>query len=362
MVTGLPLSALLSQALVAFIIEFDNEFEKQVPHRTTNFGSTPGFSKAPWLVSMAMWVRYMQYIPEDGISFNELQERSRISNKGLQTWLTRLSKWWSYLSVTATASGRIPADAIIRPTSGGIRAIRVWRGLTGVIETRWRERFGSENVVQLKQSLAALADRLGADAPDFFAVLEYGSALKIRPAQVSGAELTLPQLLSKALIAFASEFDGESKAPIAVCANLLRLTGDAGVLMRDLPRLACLSKEGTAAAVRMGTRHGCGGVRTDAVSRSKSLLLTSKGRMARDAYAPLGRAIETRWQERFGGATIRTLREMLQELAGDDPGAESPLLRGLKPYPDGWRAFVAPMEGLPHFPMISHRGGFPDGS
>ena len=46
----LPLSALLSQALVAFTIEFDNEAERRMPHRTTNHGSTafPG----PWLVSL----------------------------------------------------------------------------------------------------------------------------------------------------------------------------------------------------------------------------------------------------------------------------------------------------------------------
>jgi hypothetical protein len=38
----LPLSALLSQVLVAFTIEWDNEFERQVPHRTSNYGSTAG--------------------------------------------------------------------------------------------------------------------------------------------------------------------------------------------------------------------------------------------------------------------------------------------------------------------------------
>jgi hypothetical protein len=51
----LPLPALVSQALVAFIIEFDDEFERRMPHRTTNHGSTPGAHDAPWLVSMAMW-------------------------------------------------------------------------------------------------------------------------------------------------------------------------------------------------------------------------------------------------------------------------------------------------------------------
>jgi hypothetical protein len=37
-----PLPTLLSQALVAFITEFDNEFERRMPHRTTNHGSTSG--------------------------------------------------------------------------------------------------------------------------------------------------------------------------------------------------------------------------------------------------------------------------------------------------------------------------------
>jgi hypothetical protein len=38
----LPLSALVSQVLVAFIIEFDNEFERQMPHRTTDRGKMHG--------------------------------------------------------------------------------------------------------------------------------------------------------------------------------------------------------------------------------------------------------------------------------------------------------------------------------
>jgi hypothetical protein len=44
----LPLSALLSQVLVALTIECDNEFERQMPHRTSNYGSTAG-RDAPWL-------------------------------------------------------------------------------------------------------------------------------------------------------------------------------------------------------------------------------------------------------------------------------------------------------------------------
>src|SRR5215469_1367933 len=58
----LPLSALLSQALVAFVIEFDNEFERQMPHRTTDRGRTQGQGKVPWLVSMAMWSTCMRFV------------------------------------------------------------------------------------------------------------------------------------------------------------------------------------------------------------------------------------------------------------------------------------------------------------
>jgi hypothetical protein len=42
------------------------------------------------------------------------------------------------------------------------------------------------------------------------------------------------------------------------------------------------------------------------------------------------------------------------------------------PYPDGWRAhppylsqteaMPAQAAALPHYPMVSHRGGYPDGS
>ncbi len=32
------------------------------------------------------------------------------------------------------------------------------------------------------------------------------------------------------------------------------------------------------------------------------------------------------------------------------------------PYPDGWRAQVSRPEVLPDYPVVSMRGGFPDGS
>jgi hypothetical protein len=38
------------------------------------------------------------------------------------------------------------------------------------------------------------------------------------------------------------------------------------------------------------------------------------------------------------------------------------VFRGLEPYPDNRQARVRPPTTLPHYPMVLHRGGYPDGS
>ena len=69
------------------------------------------------------------------------------------------------------------------------------------------------------------------------------------------------------------------------------------------------------------------------------------------------------WRTTFGPAAVDGLRPALQPLVGDGNLASSPLARGLAPYPDNWRAArPAPPETLPHYPMVLHRGGYPDGS
>lgn len=84
----LPLSTLLSQTLVAFTIEFDNEFEHRVPHRTTIFGSTGGSRQGPWLVSLAVWANCMQFVSAEGIMLGELRRRARTRTNlsGMQRW------------------------------------------------------------------------------------------------------------------------------------------------------------------------------------------------------------------------------------------------------------------------------------
>ena len=73
----LSLSTLLSWALVAFTIEFDNEFERRTPHRTTNFGSTSGAEAKPWLVSLVMWTNCMRYVGAAGVAVGEMERLAR---------------------------------------------------------------------------------------------------------------------------------------------------------------------------------------------------------------------------------------------------------------------------------------------
>lgn len=113
--------------------------------------------------------------------------------------------------------------------------------------------------------------------------------------------------------------------------------------------------------LRHADESGLGFVKTEADRRTKKFFFTAKGQAARETYAELTRAIETSWKRRFG-KDVATLRATLESLVGSGSSENSLLFEGLQPYPDGWRASVPKPTHLPHFPMILHRGGFPDGS
>jgi len=91
-------------------------------------------------------------------------------------------------------------------------------------------------------------------------------------------------------------------------------------------------------------------------------VLPGRVELVHDAYGQLLGAIEKRWQARFGDDTIRALRESVERLVGEPTAQRSPLFRGLEPHPEGWRASLRRPDTLPYFPMVLHRGGFPDGS
>ena len=250
--------------------------------------------------------------------------------------------------------------------------METWRPLTGTIEKRWRQRFGEDAISHLRASLQALTNQLNGELPECLPILGYGLFSKEAQQQqrtplagdrAAASEQPLPTLLSKVLLAFAIEFERDSEVSLAISANVLRLLNKDRVCVRDLPRLAAVSKEAIAMSLSFLEKRGYAVIEPESPgSRTKVLLLTPKGGHAQRAYYELVWAIEERWRSSFGRENVRAVRESLERLVGEPTAQMSPLFRGLEPYPDGWRASVPRPEGLPHYPMILHRGGFPDGS
>ena len=363
----LPLSALLSQTLVAFTVEFDNEFEHQMPHRTSR-NPRPGPRGRPWLVSQAMWSNFMRYLPADGLPLGQLGDLAGLVN------LNGLLRW-RYLEVLPDPGPRIDRrlpDQLIRPSAAGRAAQRIWAPLGATIHERWSGRFGQETIATLVTALSALADRIGRTLPDYLPVIAptQGGMLRLpehldRPEPVDDSSAPdLSVLLSHVLLAFTDECERTAPISLPIGANTLRVLGDDGIRVRDLPVLTGVSKEANATAIGFLERQGWVTQEVDrSGTRGKVVLLTSKGRVVRRQFIDRVGNTEEEWIARHGSGELPVLRSGLESLAATDAATGSPRLwTALTPYPDGWRASVSEPKVLPQYPMVLHRGGYPDGS
>jgi hypothetical protein len=371
----LPLSALLSQALVAFTIEFDNAGEQQIRHRTTRHG---GPRDGVWLVSMAMWLNCMRYVGTEPIRVRDIASLARCG-----TNLDGMRRW-GYLTLEPDPADtrRKPPDRdlLARATARGMRAREAWEPLTEAIEQRWRDRFGATQIEKLTAALQATAAHVGDGLPDCLPILGYGllsismiqradrylaaqarpSADREAPANSQPA-LPLPWLLGRVLLAFAIVFEHEAQLSLAICADLLRVLDEDGKQVRNLPILSGVSTEGLAMATGFTGSRKLSVVEPDVAGKWKVARLTRSGTAAKQTYLDLTGEIEQRWRSRLGEPVVTALRQALEELAGDG-GPGSPLFACLEPDPSGWRAAVRKPVTLPHYPMVLHRGGYPDGS
>jgi DNA-binding MarR family transcriptional regulator len=363
-----PLPTLLAHTLVAFTIEFDNQAERQMLHRTTRHGGSAESGHAPWLVSLAMCSNCMQFIGEEGLPVGELERRART-----KTNLAGMERW-GYVVVEPDPSDSRPKPPrsawLVRATPAGLKAQAIWRPLFGVIEKRWEERFTRDAIEFVRESLGALVSQFDVELPDCLPILGYGLFSKgaryekrFLDGSTDGSDSPLSTLLSRVLLMFAIDFETESELSLAISANVVRVVDEKGVRVRDLPLLTGVSKEAVAGSLSFLTKRGYAVAESDASGgRVKAARLTKKGGKAQQGYRRLLGSVEQRWQKRFGEKTIRSLRESLQRLVGEPTAQLSPLFLGLEPYPDGWRASVPKPHTLPHYPMVPHRGGFPDGS
>jgi DNA-binding MarR family transcriptional regulator len=371
---GEPLSfpAHLSAAVVALTIEVDNEAEHRLAHTTTSFGAT-GPPGSVWMTSIAMWFNCLRWLPDGGeLTVAELKRRTR-----MPTNLDGMRRW-GYITIDGV--GRVKrGDARPKPTQRSVLALTrrgraaadVWRPLPAAIEARWRERFGAGAVDRLREALGAVLDRADLALPEF---LPIGSVYGVgigdpEPADPEGdrdvgEEPALITLLSRALLLFALDYERGAKLSLAVHLDGLRVLDTEGVALGELPRLTGVAKEAIAVIVKHLERVG--GVElvpSPDDGRGKHARLTAeRGVKARAAGARRRRRVLDTWRERFGADTVSELQSALEPIVGDGTRVGSPLFAGLEPYPDGWRAQVPAPELLPWFPMVLHRGGYPDGS
>jgi hypothetical protein len=222
-------------------------------------------------------------------------------------------------------------------------AQEIWRPLFDVIEQRWEKRFGTSEINQLRKSFEAVVNQIDLDLPDCLPILGYGlfsRAPELKRTEPVG-HLPLSALLSRPLLAFAIEFERESDLSLAIAANVLRVLDDKGIQLRDLPPITGVSKESIAMAMGILRKKRL------VAEESRIVRLTSQGAEAQSASSRLLTAIVDRWQARL-------LRDSLEQIV--------PRLEIADLYRDGWRSKVSRPETLPHYPMVLHRGGFPDGS
>ena len=362
---SLPLNALLSRALVAFTIEFDNTWESRMPNRTTRFGGPRG---AVYAASLAMWSNFMRAVPEEGVSTAELERRvrARLPLDGMRRW-----KYVTIAPDPDPERARVPRrDWRITPTPVGVKAQAVWRGLPEEIEQRWRERFGAGAAAALRADLEQLVGGLGlADLPQWLTG-HYGgyAGQKLewnrQPPSAAAEERPLPlsALLCQVLQAFALEYEAESDAPLSYSANILRLLDEDPIKVAELPHRSGVGGEALRVAVQILAKRKFIAVGSDpSGGRFKLARLLGRGQAARGLYRERPGELERGWRGRAGDATVRRLRTTLEAIVTSAPGERAPMWRGLVPPPGTWRSRVAAPEVLPDFPM-PRQSGHPDGA
>jgi hypothetical protein len=126
---------------------------------------------------------------------------------------------------------------MVRYTAAGRKAQEIWRPLFGVIEKRWRERFGKDEIDELREALGAVVGQLDFELPDCLPILGYGLFIRgpdykqtASAPREAGEGKPLSALLSQVLLAFALEFESESELSLAITANVVRVLDAPGVL------------------------------------------------------------------------------------------------------------------------------------
>ncbi len=312
-----PLSALLSQILVAWTVELDGEFECRMlgtPNRGTR-------------LSLVIWLNLLRFLAGGPVSVRTLASRVLAAEEQIKPPLGCLERWGFILlqpgKRAGFGSGRgIRADWPVRLTASGEMAVKIWPELIPEIDARWSKRFG-DDATRLRGALEAIEHRIDLELPWGLP----GAILKLPEfaPRTSPPEdgLPLPVLLSRVLLAFALDFERDSRTPISLCANAIRVLSDEPIPEAEISKRTGCSDETSGIGWQLEPYIV---VQADpARGRGKFVRLSEAGIKAQHKYYRLAGEIEETWVERFSGAT-KELRESLTALL-----SRSQLSEGLKP-------------------------------
>jgi hypothetical protein len=298
----------------------------------------------------------------DGIAVGDLPAAAGLPKARVLSNVGGMERW-GYVSVGPDgeapkeqrdgrgSSRGLRRDWVVRPTRAGVVASDAWPALLVETEARWRERFGVDVIDTLRRSSLSLIGSLDVGLPDFVPVIAstdgFVAGFSPEPRSDRPLPAQLGPQLAQVLLAYTLEFERESDLSLPLVANLARVVGTEGLLVRDVPAAAGISKEATSVALTALTRSGHALVE-GRTAATKAVRLTDSGERA---------------EAEFGGF------RMALDSVLDHPD----LATGLRPLPRGWRASKPylshtetllrdPRGTLPHYPMVLHRGGWPDGS
>ena len=318
-----------------------------MPHRTALSRAAGERPQGPWLVSLAMWANILRYVTAGGVTVDELSARSGIRRPEIAGMVR-----WGYV----THEG-----GQLRLTDAGAEAARVWAPIEDRVESRWRDRFGADAVTSLRAAIGSSLADIREVGPDYLPVVQHGlwSVRQLRadrdPVEQGDS---LSAVLSRALTLIAVAFERTSPVSIALGANVLRVLDTGGVAVPEVSSRAGVAREITDVSLGYLEKRGLAIVASD--GRARVATLTQDGTEVQD-FA----------EQRLGELDRRfePTRVPLEVILSNAAALED----ALTPHPSAWRAqppyaastarmLADPRAALPHFPIVTHRGGYPDGS
>lgn len=333
-ISDLPLSAYLSQTLIAFTLEFDDVFKTKC--------EAAGVRVSP--PSLAMWANVVRFLDKDGVDERQLVSWSGVSKSVIHFMVACLERH-GWVTVSSSSSAN---EKHIHLTPSSSMCQEMWRTTLDDVEHHWQVKFGEQEMKELFRSLAAIVCQNTIELPYypmFSAYVPWRNASgSMGDPSTAPNRLPLFVLLSQTLIAFSIEYEREMRylkpvpESLAIYANALQFINEEGQTIRQLAEAAGISKSVLNIILNVLAQNGQLVVEQGQTrKRSQSIRLTESGRRNRDAYGGLLVDAERRWQVMFGEDMIN-LNTCLKEIASQLDGK------------------------LPHYPVaMAHRGGTPTG-